>query len=30
MHWVLAPGTLDIMIGRPSADVSLKGALEIK
>jgi len=30
MHWVVAPGTLDIMIGRPSADVSLKGALEIK
>ena len=32
MHWVLAPGTLDITIGYgyPSADVALKGALEVK
>ena len=32
MHWVVAPGTPDITIGYgyPSADVALKGALEVK
>ncbi len=29
-HWVVAPGTFDIMIGKSSADIALKGALEVK
>jgi beta-glucosidase-like glycosyl hydrolase len=29
-HWVVAPGTFDIMIGKSSADIVLKGALEVK
>jgi beta-glucosidase len=30
MHWVVVPGTFDIMIGKSSADIALKGALEVK
>jgi beta-glucosidase len=30
MHWVVAPGTFDMMIGKSSADIALKGALEVK
>ncbi|HXH50484.1 MAG TPA: glycoside hydrolase family 3 C-terminal domain-containing protein, partial [Terriglobia bacterium] len=30
MHWVVVPGTFDIMIGKSSADIVLKGALEVK
>ena len=29
MHWVVAPGTFDIMIGKSSADVALQGTLEL-
>jgi beta-glucosidase-like glycosyl hydrolase len=30
MHWVVVPGTFDIMIGKSSADIVLKGTLEVK
>jgi len=30
MHWVVVPGTFDIMIGRSSADITAKGELEVK
>lgn len=30
MRWVVVPGTFDIMVGRSSADLPLKGALEVK
>jgi hypothetical protein len=30
MHWVVVPGTFDIMIGRSSDDISAKGSLEVK
>jgi beta-glucosidase-like glycosyl hydrolase len=30
MHWVVVPGTFDIMVGKSSADIVLKGALEVK
>ncbi|HZT69927.1 MAG TPA: fibronectin type III-like domain-contianing protein, partial [Terriglobia bacterium] len=30
MHWVVVPGTFDIMIGKSSADIVLKGSLEVK
>jgi beta-glucosidase-like glycosyl hydrolase len=30
MHRVVVPGTFDIMIGKSSADIVLKGALEVK
>lgn len=30
MHWVVAPGTFDIMIGRSSADITAKSTLEVK
>ena len=30
MHWVVAPGTFGIMIGKSSADIALKGAVEVK
>ncbi|MGH9342467.1 MAG: glycoside hydrolase family 3 C-terminal domain-containing protein [Terriglobia bacterium] len=30
MHWVIVPGTFDIMVGKSSADIALKGALEVK
>ncbi len=30
MHWVVVPGTFDIMIGRSSADITAKGTLEVK
>jgi beta-glucosidase len=30
MHWVVVPGTFDIMIGKSSADIALKGTLEVK
>jgi len=29
MHWVVAPGAFDIMIGKSSADVALEGTLEV-
>ncbi len=29
-HWVVVPGTFDIMIGKSSADIALKGTLEVK
>ena len=29
-HWVVVPGTFDIMIGKSSADIVLKGPLEVK
>jgi len=30
MHWVVVPGTFDIMVGKSSADIALKGMLEVK
>jgi len=30
MHWVVVPGTFDIMIGTSSADIPLTGTLEVK
>src|SRR5579872_4964966 len=30
MHWVVVPGTFDIMIGRSSADITAKSTLEVK
>jgi beta-glucosidase len=30
MHWVVVPGTFDIMIGKSSADIPLTGTLEVK
>ena len=30
MHWVVVPGTFDIMVGKSSADIVLKGSLEVK
>jgi beta-glucosidase len=30
MHWVVVPGTFDIMIGRSSADITVKATLEVK
>jgi len=30
MHWVVVPGTFDIMIGKSSADIVLQGSLEVK
>jgi len=30
MHWVVVPGTFDIMIGRSSADITSKSTLEVK
>ena len=30
MHWVVVPGTFDIMVGKSSADIVLKGALQVK
>ena len=30
MHWRVVPGTFDIMIGKSSADIVLKGALDVK
>jgi beta-glucosidase len=30
MHWVVVPGTFDVMIGKSSADIPLKGALDVK
>jgi beta-glucosidase-like glycosyl hydrolase len=29
-HWVVVPGTFDIMVGKSSADIVLKGTLEVK
>ncbi|MDE3180543.1 MAG: glycoside hydrolase family 3 C-terminal domain-containing protein, partial [Acidobacteriota bacterium] len=29
LHWVVVPGTFDIMIGKSSADILLRGALEV-
>ncbi|MGH9770221.1 MAG: glycoside hydrolase family 3 C-terminal domain-containing protein [Candidatus Acidiferrales bacterium] len=30
MHWVVVPGTFDIMVGKSSADITLRGSLEVK
>jgi len=30
MHWVVVPGTIDIMIGRSSADIAVKGELAVQ
>ena len=30
MHWVVVPGTIDIMIGRSSADIAVKGTLTVQ
>jgi len=30
MHWVVVPGTFDIMIGTSSADIPLTGSLDVK
>jgi beta-glucosidase len=30
MHWVVAPGTFDVMIGKSSADIVLTGAFDVK
>jgi beta-glucosidase-like glycosyl hydrolase len=30
MHWVVVPGTFDITIGKSSADIGMKGSLEVK
>ena len=30
MHWVVVPGTFDIMVGKSSANIALKGTLEVK
>jgi beta-glucosidase len=30
MHWVVVPGTFDIMIGKSSADIVLQGTLEVQ
>jgi beta-glucosidase len=30
MHWVVVPGTFDIMVGRSSEDIALKGTLKVK
>jgi beta-glucosidase len=30
MHWVVVPGTFDIMVGKSSADIQLTGALNIE
>jgi beta-glucosidase len=29
-HWVVVPGTFDIMVGKSSSDIVLKGTLEVK
>jgi beta-glucosidase len=29
MHWVVVPGTFDMMIGKSSADIGLQGTLEV-
>jgi beta-glucosidase len=30
MHWVVVPGTIDIMIGRSSADIAVQGTLTVQ
>jgi beta-glucosidase len=30
MHWVVVPGTFEVMIGKSSADIALKDTLEVK
>jgi beta-glucosidase len=30
MHWVVVPGTFDIMVGKSSADIQLKGKLKVR
>lgn len=29
MHWVVLPGLFDIMVGKSSADIELKGMLQV-
>ena len=29
-HWVVVPGTFDIMVGKSSEDIALKGTLDVK
>jgi beta-glucosidase len=30
MHWAVVPGSFDIMVGKSSADIQLKGTLEVR
>ena len=30
MRWTVVPGTFEIMVGKSSADIALKGALEVR
>jgi beta-glucosidase len=30
MHWVVVPGTFDILVGKSAAEITLKGTLEVK
>jgi beta-glucosidase len=30
LHWVVVPGTFDVMIGKSSADIALRGTLEVQ
>ena len=30
MHWVVVPGTFDVMIGRSSDDIAVKGTVEVR
>jgi len=29
MHWVIAPGTFDLMIGESSSNIAMQGTLEV-
>jgi beta-glucosidase len=29
MHWIVVPGTFDIMVGKSSADIELRGSLNV-
>jgi mannose-6-phosphate isomerase-like protein (cupin superfamily) len=30
MHWVVVPGTFDIMVGKSSADITSKATLQVR
>jgi beta-glucosidase len=30
MHWVVVPGTFEVMVGKSSADIALQGTLEVQ